>query len=54
MPSRAFRPSGRILVTNVHRPLRPLAFSPPIYGWFIEGFDTPILQDAKMLLDELT
>jgi predicted ATPase/class 3 adenylate cyclase len=25
----------------------------PIYGWFIEGFDTPILQDAKMLLDEL-
>ena len=25
----------------------------PIYGWFTEGFDTPILQDAKALLDEL-
>jgi predicted ATPase len=26
----------------------------PIYSWFTEGFDTPILQDAKGLLDELT
>jgi class 3 adenylate cyclase/tetratricopeptide (TPR) repeat protein len=26
----------------------------PIYGWFTEGFDTPVLQDAKELLDELT
>jgi len=25
----------------------------PIYGWFIEGFDTPVLKDAKALLDEL-
>jgi len=25
----------------------------PVYGWFTEGFDTPDLQDAKMLLDEL-
>jgi len=25
----------------------------PIYGWFTEGFDTPVLQDAKSLLDEL-
>jgi predicted ATPase len=25
----------------------------PIYGWFTEGFDTPILKDAKSLLDEL-
>jgi predicted ATPase len=24
-----------------------------IYGWFTEGFDTPILKDAKALLDEL-
>jgi class 3 adenylate cyclase/predicted ATPase len=23
----------------------------PIYGWFTEGFDTPVLQDAKTLLD---
>jgi class 3 adenylate cyclase/predicted ATPase len=25
----------------------------PIFGWFTEGFDTPVLQDAKALLDEL-
>jgi predicted ATPase len=25
----------------------------PIYNWFTEGFDTPVLQDAKALLDEL-
>jgi len=25
----------------------------PVYGWFIEGFDTPVLQDAKALLDQL-
>jgi class 3 adenylate cyclase/predicted ATPase len=26
----------------------------PIYYWFTEGFDTPVLQDAKALLDQLT
>jgi len=26
----------------------------PIYGWFTEGFDAPVLQDAKALLDQLT
>ena len=26
----------------------------PIYGWFTEGFDTPVLKSAKALLDELT
>ena len=25
----------------------------PIYGWFTEDFDTPVLQDAKALLDQL-
>jgi hypothetical protein len=25
-----------------------------IDGWFTEGFDTPDLQDAKVLLDALT
>jgi predicted ATPase len=25
----------------------------PIYSWFTEGFDTPVLQEAKALLDEL-
>jgi tetratricopeptide (TPR) repeat protein len=26
----------------------------PIYNWFTEGLDMPVLQDAKALLDELT
>jgi predicted ATPase len=26
----------------------------PIYGWFTEGFDTPVLRNAKALLDELS
>ena len=26
----------------------------PVYGRFTEGFDTPVLQEAKALLDELT
>ena len=26
---------------------------PPVYGWFIEGFDTLDLKEAKALLDEL-
>ena len=25
----------------------------PIYGWFTEGFDAPILKEAKALLNEL-
>jgi class 3 adenylate cyclase/tetratricopeptide (TPR) repeat protein len=25
----------------------------PVYGWFTEGFDTPVLQEAKTLLDDL-
>jgi hypothetical protein len=28
-------------------------FSPPVYGWFTEGFDTLDLKEAKALLDEL-
>jgi predicted ATPase len=26
----------------------------PVYDWFTEGLDTPVLQEAKTLLDELT
>jgi hypothetical protein len=26
----------------------------PVYDWFTEGFDTPVLKDAKALLDQLT
>ena len=25
----------------------------PLYGWFTEGFETPDLQEAKALLEEL-
>ena len=25
----------------------------PVYGWFTEGFGTPVLQEAKALLDKL-
>jgi predicted ATPase len=25
----------------------------PVYGWFTEGFDAPVLQEAKALLDTL-
>jgi predicted ATPase len=25
----------------------------PTYGWFAEGFDAPVLKEAKALLDEL-
>ena len=25
----------------------------PVYNWFTEGFDTPVLREAKALLDEL-
>jgi predicted ATPase len=25
----------------------------PTYGWFTEGFDTPVMKEAKALLDEL-
>jgi hypothetical protein len=37
---------------NVDRfPIR--AFSPPVCGWFTEGFDTLDLKEAKALLLEL-
>jgi predicted ATPase len=26
----------------------------PVYGWFTEGFDTPLLKEATALLDQLT
>jgi len=26
----------------------------PVYDWFTEGFDTPVLKDTKALLEQLT
>src|SRR5262249_10939123 len=34
-----------------HQPARDLLA--PVYGWFTEGFDTPDLKQAKVLLDAL-
>ena len=31
----------------------PANFSPRVYGWFSEGFDTLDLRQAKALLEEL-
>jgi hypothetical protein len=25
----------------------------PVYGWFTDGFDTPVLNEAKSILDQL-
>jgi hypothetical protein len=36
---------------GTHAEARDLLVS--IYGWFREGFGTPVLQDAKALLEEL-
>ena len=36
------------------RPTKARDLLAPIYGWFTEGFDTPVLKDAKALLDQLT
>jgi hypothetical protein len=33
--------------------MRLAIFSPPVYGWFTEGFDTLDLKEAKTLLEEL-
>jgi predicted ATPase len=26
----------------------------PVYNWFTEGFDTPVLKEAKALLEQLS
>src|SRR5262249_29509932 len=35
------------------RSFEAISLLQPIYSWFVEGFDTPDLKDAKMLLDQL-
>jgi predicted ATPase len=36
------------------KPAEAHALLTPVYGWFTEGFGTPVLQEAKALLDELS
>jgi predicted ATPase len=43
--ARLWRDQGKC--TEAHRLLAP------IYGWFTEGFDTPVLKEAKSLLEQL-
>jgi tetratricopeptide (TPR) repeat protein len=35
------------------KPAQAHALLAPVYGWFTEGFGTPVLQEAKALLEEL-
>jgi predicted ATPase len=35
------------------KPLQARNLLAPVYDWFTEGFDTPVLQEAKALLEEL-
>jgi predicted ATPase len=39
---------------NQGKPTRGRNLLAPIYGWFTEGFDTPVLKEAKALLDQLS
>jgi predicted ATPase len=43
---------ARLLATQGRRG-EARAILADIYGWFSEGFDTPVLKNAKALLDEL-
>jgi predicted ATPase len=42
------------LLRNTDRRDEARAMLAEIYGWFTEGFDTPTLNEAKTLLDELS
>ena len=37
----------------VHRSTKTQLLLAPLYGWFTEGFDTPDLKEAKVLMEEL-
>jgi predicted ATPase len=41
------------LLRAQQRQVEARALLTPVYGWFTEGFDTPDLQEAKMLLETL-
>jgi hypothetical protein len=41
------------LLRDQRKPDRARELLAPVYNWFTEGFDTPDLQRARMLLDEL-
>jgi tetratricopeptide (TPR) repeat protein len=41
------------LSLNQGKPTETRDLLAPIYGWFTEGFDTPVLKEAKGLLDDL-
>ena len=44
---------ARLLQAQGRREAAPQQLA-EVYGWFSEGFDTPDLEDAKALLDELS
>lgn len=56
--AKSFELRAAISLARLWRALKPSLLSlararAPVYGWCIEGFDTPDLEDAKALLDEL-
>jgi predicted ATPase len=44
--ARLWRDQGKLMEAR--------ALLAPVYGWFTEGFGTPVLQEAKALLEELS
>jgi hypothetical protein len=39
---------------NQGKPVEARDLLAPVYNWFTEGFDTPVLQGAKALLEQLS
>ena len=48
---RTNEPTKKLLFCS--RCLEAYSLLQPVYGWFVEGFDTASLKDAKVLLGEL-
>jgi predicted ATPase/class 3 adenylate cyclase len=42
------------LYSRQHRPREGVELLGPVYGWFTEGFNTPDLVDARILLDQMS
>jgi hypothetical protein len=57
LPKLRLEPGARVRVLQGPRDegkyLEAYSLLQPVYGWFVEGFDTASLKDAKALLDEL-
>jgi hypothetical protein len=43
-----------LALLNQGKPVEARDLLAPVYNWFTEGFDTPVLQGAKALLEQLS